>query len=231
MTDFSCELKNRSVHLTEDNVRYYLFACMLRQDSDLNNYMLELPYDSIRESEEYYLPIQIDHAFSVESSRKELDMCYDNGVECLCIEVKFHRKSDATESATAKTENAGKVINDLRRLSVISKRNECSTSVRRLFVYVTDADMHTYFTKGNDAYTAELRSFYEANIGQAGSVDFSNVEPPKTFINNAARNCPKSIGNPLFFEFIKLYGSDFFCFSPSLGKNRACHVHLYEVIN
>lgn len=230
MTDFSCELKNRSVHLTEDNVRYYLFACMLRQDPDLNNYMLELPYNNIRESEEYYLPIQIDPAFLSGSSRQELDMCYDNGIECLCIEVKFHRKSDATISATTKTENAGKVFNDLRRLSIISKREECSTSVRKLFVYVTDADMHTYFTKGNDAYTAELRSFYEANIGKACSVDFADVEPPSTFIDNAEKDCPASVGNPLFFGFIKLYNSDFFCFSPSLGKNRACHVHLYEVI-
>ena len=40
LSDFATELAKRTGILTEDGVRYYLFAQMLKQDDDLNHYTL-----------------------------------------------------------------------------------------------------------------------------------------------------------------------------------------------
>lgn len=47
MSEFAKDISNRTGLLTEDSVRYYVFKAFLSQDSKLNNYTLELPYESI----------------------------------------------------------------------------------------------------------------------------------------------------------------------------------------
>lgn len=158
---FCDKLKKRKELMTEDNVRYYWFVAMRDVEGntfDLNHYTMEFPYDT--------------RAFSKSSlGRKELDLLYDDGEECICMEIKFHRNPDE-KSVYAHPDAAGSLFNDLIRLSIFrpgeaynGARNTLDfqkRKVRRLFLYVTDAEMDAYLSwkKEGNNYREELNLFY-----------------------------------------------------------------------
>lgn len=148
---FISHLNARKGHLTEDGVRYYWFASMLEQDKNLNNYALELPYEKMKESS-YHLSSAINSTeVHNAADRLALDFMYkdDSTNEVICMEIKFHRNGDSN-STYAHPDEAGKIINDMRRLQAINPSE--GYRLRRLFLYVTDDEMADYFNKRSSAY-------------------------------------------------------------------------------
>ena len=118
---FCTELSKRKGFLSEDNIRFYWFASMLKQDSILNNYSLEEPYPK---------------------SKEELDLKYENDSEIFVFEIKFHRYQIKNGKGLPKTESAGKIFNDLIRLP--SWTVKTCKPIRYFFLYVTDNVMNIY---------------------------------------------------------------------------------------
>lgn len=264
LNDFCSELKNRSGNLTEDSVRYYLFACMLRQDPQLNNYMLELPYEDMLDSLEKQngLPVYIasetlpkgDLGNESKANGKgninlELDMCYYNGSQCFSVEIKFHRHPD-NASAFPHTMSAGSLFNDIRRLEFIQS-NPLVKEYARLFLYVTDKQMHDYLlpnengveekdadkrsNEDNLAYRSMLNRFYSLEPGTEDHFIFEDggdPPTPETFLRAANKSLPgpgKEKGT-VDVRLKKVYDSDFLSGSNSL-KDGSCHVRLYQVLD
>ncbi len=211
---FYNDLQNRTGIMTEDNIRYYWFAAMLQQDSQLNNYTLEQPYSAS--------PLGITNL-----SNEELDLLYMDSPsnECFCFEIKFHRQSN--QSSSAKTLKAGNVINDLQRLQQIPTAINGITA-HRLLLYVTDDIMHNYYTsmaQANKVFGQQLNDFYNAKINAPLCLNFSGA--PKTFLNSANKSL-KNNPNPIMISNLRLIHSiDFACGNPSfIGGG---HVRLYEI--
>ena len=210
---FCYDLQNRTAIMTEDNIRYYWFASMLQQDSQLNNYTLEQPY--------FASPLSITNL-----SNEELDLFYLNKAsnDCFCFEIKFHRSHK--QSSSAKTSEAGTVINDLQRLLQISTLIK-GTKAHRLLLYVTDDIMHNYYTSMGQPDTdfgQQLNDFYNAQVNDPINIDFTGA--PKTFLDSAN----KSLNNQDLIVFSNLQlilSRDFTCGSASF--NGDCHVRLYEI--
>lgn len=249
LDDFCSELKNRSEHLTEDSVRYYLFACMLRQDPQLNNYMLELPYDDMLKSSDMSkrLPVYVDDKRATEQKLKsksnlELDMCYYNGSQCFSIEIKFHRHNNK-EHSFPHTMSAGSLFNDIRRLGLIQP-NPLVKEYSRLFLYVTDQQMYDYLSsnkhclvedgdeKGElSAYRTKLNEFYSLKPGKEGRFEFAFADGThETFIKAADKSFTESKEATVAVRVRKLFDSDFLCKSSSI-KDSSCHVRLYSVMD
>lgn len=217
--DFVNALACRTILLTEDSVRYSFFACMLKQDPDLNHYTMERPYQSFED---------VDMS-PLSDGKKELDMFYafeDSLTDVLCIEFKFHRKSDST---FAHTDAAGSIVNDIHRLQLIQSPNE--RMFRRLMVYVTDNEMHNYFSKEtkNDKYRQHLKEFYELPQDQSRHFQFDSSIAPKTFMVSASHSF-RNNSNP-DFEVKKLFderNQNTSC--PTFSDNKM-HIVIYEVLN
>lgn len=211
---FCNDLQKRTEIMTEDNIRYYWFVSMLRQDNLLDNYTLEQPYSE--------KPIQ-----SAALPDEELDLLYmdSSSHECFCFEIKFHRKS--AKSSPAKTSQAGEVINDLQRLQQIPTSMD-GAKVRRFLLYVTDDIMHNYYTsmgQTNKVFGQQLNDFYNAKINAPLCLNFSGA--PNTFLNSANKSL-KNNPNPIMISNLRLIHSiDFACGNPSF--NGGCHVRLYEI--
>lgn len=214
LSDFATELAKRTGILTEDGVRYYLFAQMLKQDDDLNHYTLEQPYGA---------PL---------AGKEEMDIYYDDGKDSICIELKFHRCGTAS-SAFAHTDAAGSLFNDLRRLQAFVPFTT-TKPVRRLLVYVTDDEMHKYLsvpsTTVNPIYRKALKSFYDLSKGTP--ITFSDGgfgTAPKTFLDSASATFPPA-PTPFSVPVQSVYQKDFAVLGcPSL-KGRNCHIRAYEVL-
>lgn len=174
-TDFCNALSRRTRNLTEDNIRYYWFANMLKQDSELDNYCLEEQYNP-----NLCQTLNLGHA--------ELDLHYEGGIDNLCFEMKLHR---FTGSTLTYTENVGKVINDLRRLGAITLPVS-----RKLFLYVTDDAMETHLLKATaginslPTYRSQVSALFSLAPGQAISLTFSASQVPATFWREAAKSVP-----------------------------------------
>jgi len=183
-TDFCNALSQRTRPLTEDNIRYYWFANMLRQDSDLNNYCLEEQYNP-----NLCNTLNLGHA--------ELDLHYDGGTKVigstdgtdnLCFEMKLHR---FTGSTLTYTENVGKVLNDLRRLNAITLPGS-----RKLFLYVTDGAMEAHLLKATaginsfPTYRSQVSGLFSLSLNQTISLTFSASQVPATFWREAAKSVP-----------------------------------------
>ena len=189
--DFGDLLTRRTNPLTEDSVRYCLFSCMLRQDSLVDHYTMEMLYDLMTQTSKSSIIASTGMLKKSRGTfRQELDLLYDDGIsDIICIEIKFHRHADILQekkqSDYAHTNAAGSIINDMRRLAVINSAGQ--RTVRRLFVYVTDDEMHNYLSykskeKKNEAYRIGLSSFYI----KGGQFDCNNGNAtPKTFIDSA----------------------------------------------
>lgn len=237
LDDFSAGLKNRSGLLTEDSVRYYLFACMLKQDPQLNNYLLELPYEDMvnqngNSIDHAVLPVFVQTENIGE--KMQLDLCYYNGIECYSIEIKFHRHPDK-DTAFPHTMAAGALFNDIRRLKLI---RSSAKIYKRLFLYVTDSEMHRYLcdNMGKGGFRTELSAFY--NLKPSISSMFQFLEKssngcdsaPTTFMENAKKSAKNHADSNVTCTLKKEYDSDLICNSRSMQESQ-CHVRLYTVLD
>ena len=234
--DFGDLLTRRTNYLTEDSVRYCLFSCMLRQDPLVDHYTMEMPYDLM--SQTANSGIIASPGMLKESRgtfRQELDLVYDDGVsDIICVEIKFHRHTDILQgkkrSDYAHTDAAGKIINDMRRLAVINSAGQ--RVVRRLFVYVTDDEMHNYLSykskeKKNEVYRNSLSSFYadggkficNKNKGYITFFDSANSSFGKTTATSFCVMATKR----LFIEARQLNCPSF--------QNGNCYISLFEVFD
>ena len=228
---FSSVINGYGNHLTEDTVRYCFFSCMLRQDNCLNHYILELPFAEIDQPLPSHYPItaNISKLKKVSNScRQEIDLFYDDGKECLCVEFKFHRTGQL-KSTYAHTDAAGSIFNDLRRLKLI--RSSQGKAVRRLLVYVTDTEMDNYFAqkapvKQNPLYRNELSDFYllHTNSFYLDGID-AIIDTPITFKSSASGSF-RTTAN--FGSVTKLYEMSFKKPKSSSLKNE-CFIKVYEV--
>ena len=224
---FCKNLQNRTGIMTEDNIRYYWFAAMLKEDDELNNYTLEHPYKELDLKTQDIL------------QNEELDLLYENKTnkEFFCFEMKFHRNN--TDKSFAKTAAAGSIFNDLQRLQQITNKN-----AHRYFLYVTDPVMDDYLLPSkrkikNDKYDQLLADFYTPDKPKERDLYYTDTEPT-TFIDRANKslntNATTGSANTLPLKLnLKLrlihhnekntkIDSDSF-------KDKECHVRLYEVIN
>jgi hypothetical protein len=214
--DFCDELSKRKGFLSEDNTRFYWFSSMLKQDNDLNHYSLEEPYTSI--------------------PGKELDLMYEDDNEIWAIEIKFHRHTNNV--AFPHPNSAGAIFDDVQRLPLWT--SSVSKPVRRIFLYVTDQEMHNYLScaapSQNCVYRRELRKFYMSPRGKLGTLSFGGVgvsDTPKSFYENACESCSANVsstGNLSFSGISVIEKRDALaCHSSSL-KTPKCWIRLYEIL-
>lgn len=243
--DFYGELLSRTHYLTEDSIRYYFFACMLMQDPSLDNYIMELPYalpiaggpTNISINAGLATPISTAH-----NPQQELDMYYVDSTNhtSWCIEFKFHR-NPSNKSAFAHTDGAGRIFNDIKRLQLIQPLP--GYSIRRLFVYVTDDEMHNYFNVGyaasiNKDYRSIIKDFYNVPVNIAVTpfiFDNNVITIPKTFLDSANDSFATPHINPITINVIKRFDMSFITNCPSFKMdpktgNRSCHILIYEAI-
>jgi len=229
---FFDDIANSTQILTEDSVRYILFCNMFKQDNDLNNYILELPYDK-----KYKIFDNTDLDLLSEDGRKELDLLYidNNNKMYYAIEIKFHRPSP---SESDKTNRAGKIFNDLGRLDIIKGKN-----IKKFFVYVTDDEMHKYFLSyPRGIKNTSLNSFFKKWYNPINEfIDTSDVnrfstssrDGSDTFFNNANSSFKNKYFSMNSFKInLKLfYSSDSKSNCPSFNRGNAGEIHLriYEI--
>lgn len=216
--------------MTEDNVRYYWFAAMLQEDADLAHYTMEYPYDKSLFQR------------SSRAAKKELDFLYLNGDDSYCMEIKFHRNPDP-KSTYAHTDAAGSLFNDMLRVSIFKpgksfseQKYECKipANAKRLFLYVTDNEMHEYLGNAKTwAYNAEYRKvlhrFYADTASKTFYVPtFNNV--PDTFLNCALDGLDTDLYSLASMPRIcLLYDDTWENMQSESFKKQQCHVRLYEV--
>ena len=212
--DFCRELGERKHLLTEDNIRYYWFAQMLKQDQVLDHYCLEDKYSGLSQI----------------SGKSELDLHYKNGTDDLRFEMKMHL--DASHSIPM-TQNAGEVFNDLQRLQSIS-------SGRKFFLYVTGETMEKYYrgdsgdNKSSKEYAKVLKEVFTLPAGIIYSAWLKSGDVPKTF-KESANKTVNTEGHPIQFDMKVLFSAQFCC--PATMEddstpfaNGTLHVRLFEVI-
>ena len=223
-TNFCEQLRNRTEFTSEDTIRYYWFASMLKQDDNLNDFILEKPYEELQ--------------------NKELDLWYGNQTskEPWALEIKFHRNTKQADFA--KTYGAGAIFDDLQRLCRI--KNCAGINCHRLLLYVTDEVMHNYLCAGGNSYREQLKEFYNMQEnGKPISFTFadhkSNSDVPYTFLESAnwsfaGTKTDRRIGFSV--KNIKLVGKADFeipdtkyqSFGEDKEGKHLCHVRLYEII-
>lgn len=244
---FCASIVSRKGIMTEDNIRYYWFAAMRDVEGetfDLNHYTMEYPYDT--------------SVFEQTSmGRKELDLLYDDGKNSICMEIKFHR-NPYPKSIYAHPDAAGSLFNDLIRLSKFkpgevfkdSSKNELNLEgriIRRLFLYVTDAEMDAYLCwdkkkhkKSN--YREELDVFYNRAADKVWfhPAFYEIADVTKTFKVTALKSFAQKDKEEEVWETkqypipkIRLLNrwdtpNDGDMVSPSF-KEKSCHIRLYEV--
>lgn len=234
--DFCNELEKRKGFLSEDNIRFYWFASMLKQDPILNNYSLEEPYPLGKEE----LDLKYEEGFEEDGSEEGCS-------EIFVFEIKFHRHQEGKSKELPTTESAGKIFNDLIRLPSWKPKTETCKPIRYFFLYVTDNVMNEHLSGSK-----LLSKFYDSKVGSSfkGSFTCENCggDSPKTFFRNACKSlgktcskfksrtnvcaklCTKTEG-PISTPDIKLIDKvdALRCDSGEL-KTRKCWVRLYEVI-
>ena len=237
MKDFSADLSKRTGLLTEDSIRYYIFKSLLSQDDTLDNYTLELPYESIIPGKnEKRFPIVLSSDDGLirkigERLDQELDLYHDGGEESVCMEIKFHRHS--SKVAFPHPDSAGSLFNDMRRLQLIQPSGE--KHIRRLFLYATDDEMHNYLSKTKPGeYRETLRNFYTLARGQ--QMEFvMPKDSPKTFRKTSSKSFSEQFNKqfPDWKSGIRIKtiwtGNNISCASPSLKSGRL-FLRLYEII-
>ena len=212
--DFANGILSRTQLLTEDSIRYYFFNCMLRQDIDLDHYVLEFPYALMNTTN--LGGVQINGITSLKKSpnlRQELDLYYEND-EIICAEFKFHRGSSKT------TAKAGELFNDMRRLQLISSPIK---RIHRLLIHVTDDEMYEYLlckspNQSISTFRADLRSFYFTG----GQFRYAVPIGKSTFYDNA--NKTFSSRDP-----IDVTASLLFSLSSMHKLLNNCHISIFEV--
>ena len=239
LDDFSSSLSSRSGILTEDSVRYCFYHHMLFQDPDLNHYTLELPYDSIRKGLCPNVRLVDNHGLITTTAsnadqeskgklNQELDMYYDNGLEQICVEVKFHRHA-GNGSDFAHTMAAGQLINDFRRLQLLRPAGE-GQNFKRVMLYVTDNEMHNYLMNTGSSpsmYRGALTKLYSKGLFSC------QIDNPKTFLRYATKSFSektssfKIISDITRMREVACPGCSSIC--PNIPDEKRLHIRLYEI--
>lgn len=256
MTEFASDLQERKGLLTEDSVRYYVFKAFLTQDSDLNNYTLELPYESISyDKKENKYGVRLLEGDGLERKNgkldQELDLYHSNYGEPICMEIKFHRHPSSV--AFPHPQAAGSLFNDLQRLNLFEAVG-CK-KIHKLFLYVTDEEMNNYLgkevktkkinleeeEKNKIEYRKSMNNFYAPEIRE---FEFSIVKgAPETFVLSSLKSFAPIIDNENIIDLEKmrtnvwkdlklnlLYKNDgLSCECPSI-KGEKIFIRLYEVL-
>ena len=208
--DFYGELVKRTNLLTEDNIRYYWFSQMLKQDQVLDHYCLEAPYSTWVPSNQAM-------------QRKQLDMYYNGGNEDVHFaEMKFYRKVDG--STLTMTEDAGKLINDMYRVNTIP-----SSSGRRMFLFVTDDCMENYLclntrtsNSGNLPFRLHLKDILTLPQNQSINVSFKGMHgTPATFDKRAKLQV--NLNTPLKVKMLERT-------DVKIASGLDLHIRLYEIL-
>lgn len=229
---FAKKLAKRKEILTEDSIRYIFYSCMQGRDSIFDHYVMELPYEMLVKQEIESIQIEKDNGLhSTPSGRlnQELDMLYDDSKgNAICIEIKFHR-AGGLHSSYAHTDAAGRIINDIRRLQLIQSRN-CE-ELHRLFVYVTDDEMHDYLSNAQEKcsdYRKRLSKLYQLPKGEVFSFKCKD-DDPITFINSAKSSFSRLDAYTITVKKVFIRH----CVNSSCKSlhNGEYHVMIYEVLN
>ena len=242
MREFAQDLSERTGWLTEDSIRYYIFKAFLSQDSRLDNYTLELPYDYLEKNDEkvsgrnYPIYLPADHGLLKQNGAldQELDLYYEDNGEPVCMEIKFHRHT--SEKAFPHPLAAGSLFNDLRRLQLIQPHTP--GRIRRLFLYVTDSEMCKYLGKSvkNSKYRDALNEFY----GGSGCSFTMPKDRPDTFAKASSKSFSEEFraAYPDWktgIEYKLLFKQDgIVCNSPSIKvddeSKKTIDIRLYEIL-
>lgn len=147
---------SRAVPTTEDSVRYTLFAAMLRNNVEPHSVILEFAHPVI--------------------PRAAIDMWMVgfHGKD-VAIEFKYDRDPPGGKNQP-KTQKAGALFADLRRLQFVSDR------AVSYFVYVTTMEMGVYFRNPSNGHE-KLYGLGPGKSVEIGRSHFSNK--PKTFLDAA----------------------------------------------
>lgn len=234
-SDFLSKLLGRERLLTEDSVRYLFFSSMQAQDDNLNHYILELPYHEIETNPSYHLFINSGTNLLRDKNHhllQLLDLYYTNEDVVICVEFKFHRKGKICTSRD-RTSSAGKLFNDLRRLNEILP---CiGVDLKRYLVYVTDDEMHNYFSgsiKRNTSYVKMLNEFYYANLEFPKSAN--QIIVPASFWKSANSSFNKnksSTHKDLSFEIAIRKVFDLDAPSNCTSVSGSYHIKIYEIVD
>ena len=241
LDDFSSSLSSRSGILTEDTVRYCFYHHMLLQDPDLNHYTLELPYDSIRKGLCPNVRLVKNHGLNTTTSsnhnkksegklNQELDMYYDNGLEQICVEVKFHRHA-GNGSDFAHTMAAGQLVNDFRRLQLLRPARE-GQNFKRVMLYVTDNEMRNYLMNTGSRpsmYRGALTKLYNEGLFSC------QIDDPETFRRYATKSFSEKTSSFKIISDIDITemrevacpGCSSIC--PNIPAEKRLHIRLYEI--
>ena len=165
---FSSMLDERfsnSVYTTEDSIRYTLFLSLLKnnvcQHADI---ILELPHTAIKNAE-------IDAVISPPNSK-----------ESIAFEFKYDRQNPSQTNQN-RTQRAGAVFKDIFRLAYIPP----STARRKLFVYITDSEMASYFDNPHN----KLNTFFHLRKGHSYDITPSFISSKATTFQNSLKNLYK----------------------------------------
>lgn len=233
MSEFSEDISNRTGLLTEDSIRYYVFKAFLSQDPVLDNYTLELPYDSItpvNKNNPYFVQLPEKDGLGRRKGKleQELDLFHFNNGEPICMEIKFHRHPSDINFPMPQA--AGSLFNDLRRLQLFNSTD--GRKIHRLFFYVTDSLMNNYFEGGGNEYRNALKDFY--SIKDRECFEFSELKN-KTFKLASSKSFEDKDAwrGPLKLKLLWGNPKPITCESDSIrgdiGK-KLLHIRLYEVL-
>lgn len=247
MSEFAVDISNRTGLLTEDSVRYYVFKAFLTQDNKLNNYTLELPYDSITFGKENPYHIQLLKNDGLERRNDklelELDLFHTNDYESICMEIKFHRHPSDINFPMPQA--AGSLFNDLRRLQLFSSTD--GRKIRKLFLYVTDSLMDKYLKGGGNGYREALNNFYsliDREYFELSEKDFYTkktkkdkvvLELSETFKLASSKSFKeKNTWGPMKLKLLWGNTNEITCESESIREDseekRPVNIRLYEVL-
>ena len=239
LDDFSSSLSSRSGILTEDTVRYCFYHHMLLQDPDLNHYTLELPYDSIRKGLCPNVRLVKNHGLNTTTSsnhnkksegklNQELDMYYDNGLEQICVEVKFHRHA-GNGSDFAHTMAAGQLVNDFRRLQLLRPAGE-GQNFKRVMLYVTDNEMRNYLMNTGSSpsmYRGALTKLYSEGLFSC------QIDDPETFRRYATKSFSEKTSSFKIISNItgmrEVTCPECYSICTNIPAEKRLHIRLYEI--
>ena len=146
----------RSVHTTEDSIRYTLFHALTKSLSiGPSDVIMEYPHPTIEKK-------LVDTVIPPKDARLGL-----------VFEFKYDREHPGGKSQP-KTMKAGLVFKDLFRLARFDQENH-----RRFFVYMTDREMAVYFSNGSN----RLEDFFNLEEGRELRIDDEYMAGrPATFV-------------------------------------------------
>lgn len=248
MAEFAADISERTGLLTEDSVRYYVFKAFLSQDSNLNNYTLELPYESItydKKGNKYGVRLIKNDGLEKKNGKldQELDLYHSNDGEPICMEIKFHRHPSDINFPMPQA--AGSLFNDLRRLQLFSSTD--GRKIRKLFLYVTDSLMDKYLKGGGNGYRKALNNFYsliDREYFELPEKDFYTkktkkdkvvLELSETFKLASSKSFKEknTWGAPMKLKLLWGNTNEITCESESIrkdGDKRPINIRLYEVL-